>query len=129
MTLKSCCVSILRICSWGVYYEKRCSVIWALKPWQIPKGKFILVRLRAAILLSRIVIDIWFVLWLFSRLNNLFFFIVFYTSFVIWLFSSLNNLFFIIVIDFFEEKLAPWHLVKYDSIEWLLTDHFCLMIW
>ena len=56
-------------------------------------------------------------------------FIVIDTCFVLWLFSCSNNLFFFIVIDTCEEKLALWHVVKYDSIEWLFTDCFCLIIW
>ena len=42
---------------------------------------------------------------------------------------NLNNLFFFTVIENCEEKLALWHIVKYDSIEWLFTDYFCLIIW
>ena len=55
---------------------------------------------------------------------------LFCTYFVNWYlfctlnFSSLNNLFFLIVIDTCEEKLALWYIVKYDSVEWLLTDCF-----
>ena len=71
-----------------------------------------------------------FVPWLFYSLSNLFFFfIVIDTCFVHWLISSLNNLFFLIVTDNFEEKLELWYIVKYDSIEWLFTDWFCLIIW
>ena len=44
-------------------------------------------------------------------------------------FSTLSNLFFFIVIDNCEEKLALWHIVTYDSVEWLFSDYFCLMIW
>ena len=44
-------------------------------------------------------------------------------------FSSLNNLFFFTVIDKCEEKLALWYIVKCDSIGWLFTDYFCLIIW
>ena len=67
-----------------------------------------------------------------------------HTSFLLWInyflhcnwylfctlsYSSLNNLSFSIVIDNWEEKLAQWHIMKYDSIEWLFTDYFCLIIW
>ena len=63
------------------------------------------------------------------RLNNLFFFIVIDTCFVLWLLSSFNNIFFTDVIETCEEKLALWHVVKYESIKWLFTDCFYLIIW
>ena len=63
------------------------------------------------------------------RLNNLFFFIVIDTCFVLWLLSSFNNIFFTDVIETCEEKLALWHVVKYESIKCLFTDCFCLIIW
>ena len=63
------------------------------------------------------------------RLNNLFFFIVIDTCFVLWLLSSFNNIFFTDVIETCEEKLALSHVVKYESIKWLFTDCFCLIIW
>ena len=92
-----------------------------------------LVWLQAAILLSRIVTDIWFVPWLFSCLNNSFFFNVFDIYFVLWSFSSLNNLFFIIVIDTFEEKLA---LLAYSEIwlnrvivHWLFLLNNLILCW
>ena len=88
-----------------------------------------LVKLKTTILLSCIAFDSWFVLWFLSCLNKLSFFIVFDTCFVCWLFSSLNNLFYNILIDTWKENLAVWHIIKYDSIKWLFTDWFCLIIW
>ena len=91
-----------------------------------------LVRLQTTFLLSCIVIDIWFVLWLFLRLNNSFFFIVLDICFALWSFSSLNNLFFIIVIDTFEEKLALWDIMKWLNrviVHWLLLSNNLILYW
>ena len=66
---------------------------------------------------------------LFCIFHWLIFFIVINTCFVLWIFLLWLTYIFLIVIDHCEEKLALWYIVKCDSIEWLFTDYFCLIIW
>ena len=66
---------------------------------------------------------------LFCTLYWLFFCIVINTYVVLWIFLLWLTYIFFLEIDHCEEKLALWYIVKCDSIEWLFTDYFCLIIW
>ena len=66
---------------------------------------------------------------LFCTLYWLFFFIVINTYIVLWIFLLWLTYIYFLEIDHCEEKLALWYIVKCDSIEWLFTDYFCLIIW
>ena len=65
---------------------------------------------------------------LFCTLYWLIFFIVIDTYVVLWIFLLWLTYIFFLEIDNCEEKLALWY-VKSDSIEWLFTDYFYLIIW
>ena len=66
---------------------------------------------------------------LFCTLYWLIFFIVIDTYVVLWIFLLWLTYICLIEIDHCEEKLALWYIVKCNSIEWLLIDYFCLIIW
>ena len=111
--------------------------------------RLFLVRLQATILLSCIVIVTWFVLWLLSRLNNQFVFIVIDTCFALWFVSFdyliflhcnwslfctliifyLNNLFFIIVID---TCFVLWLFYSSNNLFFIIVIDICeeiLALW